>query len=130
MFTSIIPQKNITLWCYEDIKLLMPTVINAMTGLNNAEELMQNYPIKRTRESLSKKSIETLASLSSELSQKESKKTIELLYNKYPLGDKYPKFIAFDTEKEKEFQEQYKKELMVIKKEYPKIKFLKVINEK
>ena len=125
MFTSVISEENITLWCYEDIKIVMPTIINAMTGLNNAKELMQNYPTRKTRESLSKKSIEVLASLSSVMSQEESKKIVEIINNKYPLSDTYPKFIAFDTEKAEKFQIKYQQDIVNIKNRYPKIKFLK-----
>jgi len=124
MFTSVIPEENITLWRYEDIKTLMPTIINNITGLNNAKELILNYPIQKTRESLSKKTIEVLASLSDVMSQKESKKTIEILNNKYPLGDKYSKFISFTHKKQKEFQLQYKENIFNIKKTYPRINLI------
>ena len=124
MFTSVIPEENITLWRYEEIKILMPTILNNITGLNNAKELISNYPIEKTRESLSKKTIKVLASLSSVMSQEESKKTIEILNNKYPLGDKYSKFIAFNLQKSKIFQEEYKQNIKFIKHMYPKINFL------
>ncbi|MEA2047497.1 MAG: hypothetical protein U9O64_03520 [Campylobacterota bacterium] len=125
MFSQVIPQENITLWCYEEIHHLMPEIINLMTELNNAKKLIKNYPIIKTRESLSQKSLEVLASLSSAMSQEESKKIVEVINNKYPLSDKYPKFIAFDTEKAEQFRIKYQQDIVNIKNRYPKIKFLK-----
>jgi len=124
MFTSVIPEKNITLWRYEDIKILMPTLINNMTGLHNAKELIQNYPTKRTRESLSQKTLEILASHYPTLTQKKSKGMIEDINKKYPLGDKYSKFIAFDDTVSHKFQVKYQKDIINIEKLYPKIIFL------
>ena len=125
MFSQVIPQENITLWCYEDISNLMTEIINQMTELNNAKALIENYPIKKTRESISKKTIEVLDSLSSAMSQKESQKIVEVINNKYPLGDQYSKFIAFDKEKSKEFQIQYTQDILSIKEQYSTIQFLK-----
>jgi len=124
MFTNVIPQKDITLWCYEDIYKLMPYIINQMTELNNAKELISNYPIKKTRESLSKKTLDVLASLSSEMTQKESQKIVETVNQKYPLGDKYSKFIAFSSTVSQQFQVKYQKDINAIQELYPKIMFL------
>ena len=125
MFTEVIPQENITLWLYEDIKNIMPKIINSMTELNNYEELILNYPLKKTRPSLSKKSLHVLASLYPVLSQEESKKIIEDVNEKYPIGEKYPKFIAFNKEKSIKFQKKYRENIISIKNEYNKINFLK-----
>jgi len=124
MFTETIPQENITLWCYEDIDTLMPHIINRMTEQENAKELIAKYPIKKTRESLSSKTIEVLASLSSEMTQKESKKIIETLNKKYPLGEQYSKFIPFTTKTSRIFQEKYKHDINFIKHNYQQINFI------
>ena len=125
MFTNIIPQKNITLWCYEEIHNLMPEIINQMTELNNAKALIENYPIKKTRESLSNKTLQVLASLSYVMTQEESQKIVEVINNKYPQGNEYSKFIAFNQEKSKEFQKKYIENILSIKEKYPTIQFLK-----
>ena len=125
MFTDIVPQKDITLWSYEDIQILMPRVINSITGLSNAEKLISNYHTKKTRESLSAKSIQVLASLSPTLTTQESKDIIETINLQYPLSEQYPPFIAFDKKNSKKFQLKYEKDIIYIKHTYPKIKFLK-----
>lgn len=130
MFTQVIPEENITLWCYEEVHNLMPKIINQITELNNAKALIENYPIKKTRESLSNKTLEVLASFSSVMTQEESQKMVEVINKKYPLGDRYAKFIAFNEKKAKEFKIKYKKDIRSIQNKYTKIKFLKMNNAK
>lgn len=120
MFSQVIPEENITLWCYEEVHNLMPQIIDLITELNNAKALIENYPIKKTRESLSNKTLEVLASLSSVMTQEESQKIVEVINKKYPQGNEYSKFIAFDNEKLKKLKIKYKRDIKYIQKKYPK----------
>jgi len=124
MFTDVIPQEQITLWLYEDIKTIMPNIINSITGLNNYKELVNNYPLKETRPSLSKKTLDVLASLYTSLTQEESKKIIEDINKKYPIGNKHFKFIAFDNSTLEIFQKKYEMDIEDIRRKYKKINFL------
>jgi len=124
MFTEVIPQENITLWLYEDIKRIMPKIMNSITGLDNYEAFILNYPIKETRPSLSKKSLNVLTSLHPVLTQQESKRITEEINKKYPIGEKYSKFIAFNLERSQKFQEKYREDIKYIKNNYQKINFI------
>jgi len=118
---SIIPEENITLWCYEDFREIIPDLLRGLTGLDSVSEFISAYTVETTRPSLSKKTIEILASLYPVISQAESLQLVERINSVYASNDY---FMPFSKEEIEIFQIKYKVDVSKIRSEYPNIKFL------
>lgn len=122
---NALPEKNITLWCYEDFSTQLPNILKGMTGLSDINKLLSAYKIKITRPSISRKTIEALDELHPKISQTESKKRVEDISSQYPIEGIEDQFLPFGTEKSIIFRLQYKKDISTIIDKYPNINFIK-----
>jgi hypothetical protein len=121
IFSSIVPEENIMLWCYEDFREIMPDVLRGLTGLDSVDEFISGYNVETTRPSLSKKTVEVLASLHPVISQTESLQLVERINSAYASSDYFMPFSKGEIEK---FQDKYKADVSIIRNKYPNIKFL------
>ncbi|RLA76854.1 MAG: hypothetical protein DRG78_18315 [Epsilonproteobacteria bacterium] len=124
MFVEVVPEDKITLWCFEDFKSLMPTIISKVTGLSNSEELIQAYTSSVTRPSLSQKTIDILDMLDDVISREESQSLVERINKKYSIGNGYENLVTFNKEEIHLFQKKYQEDIQAIKEKFPNINFL------
>lgn len=123
-FTRIIPEENITIWCYEDFRKLSPLVLTTITGLNSTNELISRNHAEITRPSLSKEAIDILSSLYPVISNEESKQLVERINSAYPRNENNEPYCPFSKEEVEKFQDKYKQDIATIKHKYPNINFL------
>jgi len=122
---SVIPQNQITLWCYEDFSQLLPVILNKFTETDLANEMMLNYPLKTiTRPSLSSNAIDVLSKMDKLGNKILERERIETIIEKYPLNKDNPPYVAFNEELRQKFQNQYKQDIQWIKSKFPSITFL------
>jgi len=122
---SVIPESQITLWCYEDFSQLLPVILSKFTETNLVNEVMRNYPPETlTRPSLSSTAIDILSKMDKLDNKILERKRIETIIEKYPLNKDNPPFVAFDEEIRRKFQNQYRQDIQVIKSKFPSITFL------
>jgi hypothetical protein len=121
-FLTVLPQENITIWCYEDFKDIMPLIISKLTGLDKVDEIISSYKMTRTRPSLSSKTINILKSYYLSNNIKYGNSIIESLNEKYPISNNNPAYFPFNNKVK--FQEKYIEDIKLIKNKYSKINFL------
>jgi len=128
-FVEVIPQERITLWRYEDFRKLVPSILKAMTGIDDTETMIAAYKAETTRPSLSQKTIDILDSLHPVLNRQESKKLVERINNAYPVSGGYEALRTFSSEEEARFKAQYDDDVATIRRLFPKINFLRPESE-
>lgn len=121
IFCSMVSEENITLWCYEDFREIMPGLLRGLTERDSVDQLIAAYGVETTRPSLSNKTIEVLDSLYPVIGQTESQQMVERINSVYA-SDGY--FMPFTEEELKKFQVKYKEDVSMIRNEYLKINYL------
>lgn len=121
VFSNLFDEENITIWRYEDFEKVMPDLLKDLTGFHQVQNLILRYPIEITRPSISKKTIDVLASLPSDISQKESRQIVERLIDSQSSNDQY---IPFTDDEVESFKHKYRSDILKIRKKYPDIRFL------
>lgn len=130
MFQEAIPQDHITLWKFEDFRLLVPHLIHLISGGHNAEALLTRYSPKTTRPSLSQKTIDILSDLSPVLRRDESLHLVERINAAYPVGNGCEPYQPFTSKQKSVFQEQYDTDIEEIKKRFSAIRFVEPQGDK
>jgi len=126
---NIIGQEQITLWRYEDFTLLLPSVLQRMTGLpqESITTMISAYNVGKTRPSISNKTLSMLQEQHNlGLSKEDTIEVLESLNRKYPASSKYGHFQAFDYEQTRVFKGQYKKDVNSISSRFPNVNFLHI----
>lgn len=124
MFQDALPQEKITLWKFEDFRSILPKLVQALTGLDDIQILLEAYKPHTTRPSLSQKTLDILSELNPVLSRKESLALVERINRAYPISPDCPNYRPFNPKQESIFQEQYQLDIQKIKASFPAIRFI------
>ena len=121
---EVFPQDRITLWRFEDFRGLVPRLLQAMTGLDSVQELIDAYKAETTRPSLSQKTMDILADLHPVISRQESLALVERINKAYPVETGNVPYMPFTDAQEAEFRDKYEKDVAEIKSRFPQVTFL------
>ena len=123
-FARALPQENITLWRFEEVRQLMPDVVQRITGIADSKSLMDAYNPETTRPSLSAKTIKILNMLHPVLNKKESLALVERINNAYSIDKGHPAYEPFTKEQADAFKLQYEQDWIAIRNIYPNINIM------
>ena len=120
----VIPENQITLWCYEDFRQLSPTIISMLTDGMDAAPMVARYGKKTARPSLSRKTIAILGDLSPVLSRDESRRFAKRLAEAYPVRTADDEYRPFSKKTETVMRKQYRADVLAIRERFPNVRFL------
>ena len=121
---EVLPQDNITLWKFEDFRALVSRLTSLMTGLNDVAPLIDAYKAETTRPSLSQKTMDIQESLYPVLTRKELLALVERINRAYPIEAGQSPYQPFTADQQAHFKAKYETDVEVIKKSFPRIRFL------
>jgi len=119
-----IPEEKMTLWCYEDFRSLLPTLVQLITGEESVEELLAFGSNEPTRPSLSHKTMEILGLLDPVLSRKETLALVERINRAYPVSQENRVFDPFTPGQKAAMHARYLEDVARIREEFPRLRFL------
>lgn len=120
-FVSLIGAENVTIWRHEDFPAVERQVFAALIG---GQPDMVDKPSGRIRESLSKKAVQSLASLPPTSDADELRARARSAAAAHPKGAGNPPFSAFDHATAEALRARYEHEISHLREVFPEIHVL------